>query len=812
MSIINTSESTEITTKLIPKLVFECKVPIENIKTDCSTSITKNKRVDILISNAKNNEKNFEKELLTIIEVKQDDAKILNIYDNSGNVDLAIKKLIDENLVKYGKNSNDIDYSKIKEKDWLNALIQGKWKAEKLNLNFFGVSNIKEVRFYHTNTLLPIIIKKNTSMVDKDGNVINKVVDEELKTFVSYQILNDLRKSITKDNRICDFTTLPYEEKNKKNSMTEQEFIMFLNRIHNEFYGKQLEGSKDYLGDIILTFIFFKYLEERLILLDKIDKYKNDGITLWSDWGKISVSATEKQKGKRIYDTITKELRNLKPNDNAEKDSMGEYKDGYEEEYRAFYDILVPIDKIPENEKGYKFVLEIYEELSGIGDKRKPLYLHGCDFDIYGAIYEKFKNKDQKRELGQYYTKRHISNVLAILTLRPYINDIICEIENKVKDSKKKGNKLKYSDYVEIIKKHYSKLKIIDPSCGTGGILTECYSYLSRQYIKILKRREKQIDDILKESMFTGIDKEPDCVEKAKLNMFFAGDGHTDIDYGSSLEPLNNQAIDFNEECSKNYWNVIISNPPYGQGQEYYFIKKYIKALQYGGRISLIIPNGVLENPSKFYTEFRKFIINNIKIESIISINRFAFAPYAKQKTYMLIGYKRNEQTIKELINEDILLQTDTNNERVEFNNLEDRIWCYIMDYDGFNLSDDRWPTNLTASQDGKPYFIHNDTYELTEKYLIGDDGDGNIIKINQIHIDGSYVGVKRKQQEKIEYILNKAKNIILHKDINEDNFWNILPEYYMRPYNPEYISMEELGNKVIEIENEVKSLGKNKF
>lgn len=804
MAEIYSSESTKIVTKLIPKLVFDCKIPIENIKTDCSTSKTLRKRVDILISDSHNSSVNFERELLTILEVKQDKAKILDIYDCSGEITEDINELIKENLVLYESNSSSLNYGNITEKEWFNALIQGKWKAQKLNLPFFGVSNTKEVRFYNTNTLKSIIIRRNISMINEEGIVENKIIEEAVNYLPIYSILRDLKSQITANNNVCDFTTLPYEEKRKKSSMTEQEFINLLNKIHNDFYGKQLEGSKDVLGDIILTFIFFKYLEERIILLNKIEKYNSDEIKLWSDWSKFQESDEDYQKGRKIYNCLKKELGNLEHNTFTDKDNTGEYLEGYEKEYRDFYDILINVDKIQTNRKSHEFILAIYEGLNG-KNTEKPLYLHECDFDIYGAIYEKFKNKNQKRELGQYYTKRHISKVFANLTLKPYVDSMKKEIQTKKVELERTGNEIIYNDLENIICDHYSKLKIIDPSCGTGGLLTECYSFLSIEYRKILNNRSKRIDGLLKSQIFTGIDKEPDCVEKTKLNMFFAGDGHTDIYHASSLEPLGYQKITFSTDCNKNKWNLIISNPPYGQGQEYMFIKKYIDALQYGGRLSLIIPNGVLENPSNFYTKFREYILQNIKIESIVSIPKFAFAPYAKQKTYMLIGYKRNKETIEQLTNETV--GEDNGLKIHNIKDLNDRIWFYIMDYDGFNLGDDRWETNLVSyNNQGNPYFLHNDSPELTEKYLIGDDGNGNINKINQIHIDGSLFGEKNLGDDE-NVILNKSTYLQLNNDIIKDKFWNLLPEYYMRPYKSEFTTIENVKNKISSLEEEIRNI-----
>ncbi|MCS4570140.1 SAM-dependent DNA methyltransferase [Clostridium perfringens] len=118
----------------------------------------------------------------------------------------------------------------------------------------------------------------------------------------------------------------------------------------------------------------------------------------------------------------------LNNKDDEIDENTKEYVDGYEKEYREFSSVLTNVSNIPQNKYGYKFLAKIYKELEGINTannkKEKSLYLHACNFDVYGSIYEKFKDKDEKEELGQYYTKRHISKVLAQITLKPYINKI----------------------------------------------------------------------------------------------------------------------------------------------------------------------------------------------------------------------------------------------------------------------------------------------------------------------------------------------------------------------------------------------------
>lgn len=305
--------------------------------------------------------------------------------------------------------------------------------------------------------------------------------------------------------------------------MNEKQFIDFLTRIHNEFYKNSLKGSKKYLGDIILTFLFFKYLEERVQLQGNVERYNDGSVKLWSEWVTKSQLISNKdddleKMGKKIKTCIDNQIKLLNNKDDEIDENTKEYVDGYEKEYREFSSVLTNVSNIPQNKYGYKFLAKIYKELEGINTannkKEKSLYLHACNFDVYGSIYEKFKDKDEKEELGQYYTKRHISKVLAQITLKPYINKIKKEINDLENQLKETGDKITPQQIIDIIIKNYKNIKIIDPSCGTGGLLTECYAYLEEEYKKILNGKHDYIEEILSKQMFTGLDIEEDCIKK----------------------------------------------------------------------------------------------------------------------------------------------------------------------------------------------------------------------------------------------------------------------------------------------------------
>jgi hypothetical protein len=362
-----------------------------------------------------------------------------------------------------------------------------------------------------------------------------------------------------------------------------------------------------------------------------------------------------------------------------------------------------------------------------------------------------------------------------------------------------------------------NKYRVCDPACGTGGLLTEGYNTIReniKQHYGGEVPREKDI--LLSKSVFYGNDIVAANVEKAKLNMFFAGDGHTNIKEVDSVKQLPKVTLADDTEG----YNDIIANPPYGNGSAWYkqhvtwmntkrhelvFVERMIKALKYGGKFGFVVPDGVLENPR--WQDFRERMLEQAKIEAIISVPVHAFAPYCKQKTYLIIGQRRAYDQISRLTEDKDFKQeaVDRNTiQRQKLSELNEKIWFYIIDFDGFANSDKRFPTDLSRVNDNNEIeFLHNDLFELREKYLIGDDGKGNIIKQDQIGLDGGKEGKLKGGKT----ILNKAGFFTLNKDITRKNWYVLLPETYLRPYEPKHISIEDFESEKKTIEKELKSL-----
>jgi type I restriction-modification system DNA methylase subunit len=281
----------------------------------------------------------------------------------------------------------------------------------------------------------------------------------------------------------------------------------------------------------------------------------------------------------------------------------------------------------------------------------------GCNFDLYGAVYESFADPKTKREFGQYYTSRHITSVLSEIMLRD---------ERLPRAS----------------------LKICDPACGTGGFLTEAYRVLLRNYTASGALQGQTLNKLRRET-FYGYDIKERNISLARINMCLAGDGHTNIAVtDDSLITL------LVEE-----YNYILTNVPYGvykgiaeegfyySGKKRYetlFVEKIVKALRPNGKAAIIIPDGVLESPS--LEDFRVHLLSEAEIEAVISLHPYVFRPYTTEKTYALILRKLSPQ------------------ERGKKS--KNPVYMYVLENDGFQKGDKRYPIKENDIPDLKAHYF----------------------------------------------------------------------------------------------------------
>ena len=612
--------------------------------------------------------------------------------------DLENEEQFVKNLVAYAEVK---DGCAVGDASWKDAIKQGKEKSKKLGLPYFIVTNCKSSIFYNRKTGKEISLNKNP-----------------LREFQTIDILRLIKNRLSKKPDLQDIktnvdsiSTISEAIFNKKlwELATIYRSINFRNNVHKI--------------DFTIGFVSLEFFEEKTILEGKKDESK----IYWSD--------CRGEKAETIVANLSQYITRLE----AETD------------FKEFKDLMEEVRKAISGESGKKALVSnedvklIYEVI----DSMNPL--HGCGFDLFGAVYEMFASSKEKKEFGEYFTRRHYAHVLAKLLLR---NE---EFFNKER-----------------------KFKILDPACGTGGFLTESFKVLLNSYetTNTLSRDAKKF---LEKECFYGVDVRGENISRTKLNMFLVGDGHTNM---------------FDDNTLKRKWkdekyNYIITNPPYGSGTikaetsavmsnrtEIAFLCKVIKLLADGGKACVILPDGVLENPS--LGKLRKEFLEKCDINAIVSLPKFAFAPYTKEKTYAVFFTKRNEVNTK--------FQKKP-------------IWMYIIDNDGLANSDKRFPTKLRNNRNG---WMHDEISGWVS--TTGDEMVG-VLEERWLACDDSKAKGTEWINEKGEKIkLRKGGNIAISK-ISDKTYYCLLPEYYLRPFEPHFMTFEQLTEEIKVIEKEIKGL-----
>lgn len=268
--------------------------------------------------------------------------------------------------------------------------------------------------------------------------------------------------------------------------------------------------------------------------------------------------------------------------------------------------------------------------------------------------------------------------------------------------------------------------------------------------------------------------------------MFLVGDGHVHIYENDSLI-----GWDLENLWNKNMFDYIMTNPPMGQydGEanindfkftnerryELLFTERIVDVVKYGQEIAMVINDGALEAPSRM--TFRNKVLRNCDIYAIISLPKFAFAPYTKEKTYILFMQKKQERVIGEI--------------------QKFPIWHFIIDYDGYANSDKRYKTKY-----------HDDIPELEEKFDAA-IRHAKTYSVDRAKFENGRFHFERdvNDREKGEGLYGKKYGYIEPEKINEDSFYNLLSEFHLRPIIVEKISEEYLDMKLAEIKSQLRDL-----
>lgn len=273
--------------------------------------------------------------------------------------------------------------------------------------------------------------------------------------------------------------------------------------------------------------------------------------------------------------------------------------------------------------------------------------------------------------------------------------------------------------------------KICDPACGTAGFLISSAEFIRSKYENVMTSEQW---DHFAGDMFSGFDMDKTMLRISAMNLMLHSITTPTIEYRDSVSKTNDIAEEY---------DIILANPPFSgtidkEGvsddlkrvcnttkTELLFIALFLRMLKKGGRCACIVPDGVLFGTTKAHQSLRKELIENHKLQAVISMPSGVFKPYSGVSTAVLVFTKTGAGGT-------------------------DKVWFYDMKADGFSLDDKRNPVTENDIPDILARF-HNLAGETsrarTEQSFFVPKSE-----IEQNNYDLSINRYKEVVHEKIEY------------------------------------------------------------
>lgn len=282
---------------------------------------------------------------------------------------------------------------------------------------------------------------------------------------------------------------------------------------------------------------------------------------------------------------------------------------------------------------------------------------------IINSMHIKEQNRDTKGDLyeyllselktagknGQFRTPRHIIKMM-IEMVDPKVGDVIC-----------------------------------DPACGTAGFLINSYYHILRkntspEFIKMDEEGNEynfkgdKLDEnqweFLKENTLYGYDFDQTMIRISMMNLMMHGINDPQIDQVNTLSTRYNEI---------NKYDIVLANPPFKGSidksdindnftnnttkTEILFLELMYNMLVNGGKCAVIVPQGVLFGSTRAHKGIRKKMLEDCRLDAVISMPSGVFKPYAGVSTAVLL-FTKGESTRK--------------------------VWFYDMESDGYTLDDKR--------------------------------------------------------------------------------------------------------------------------
>lgn len=362
----------------------------------------------------------------------------------------------------------------------------------------------------------------------------------------------------------------------------------------------------------------------------------------------VKIRYERKHKGEELF---TRNVLFLLKNSylaTASNDSLPFYRHLFEETKKDFAkdDLFEQNDTFQIREASFEAIIEKLESYN----------LSKTSDDVKGIAFESFLGRTFRGELGQFFTPRKIVDFM-VEAMDPQEGELIC-----------------------------------DPCCGSGGFLIRAFEYVKAKIecdSKGVNGRSlgARIHELSHNCIF-GVDANPRMARTAKMNMIMHGDGHGGVHHHDGLLNVNG--------IFENHFDVILTNPPFGSrvdrsqtiseadkffdkkkiafyikryGRAYsnslkqvndhigtslldlyevgkysgltevLFVERCLKLLKPGGRMGIVLPEGVLNNAN--LDAVREIFEGMARIILIVSLPQDVFAASGATVKPSLVFFRR---------------------------------------------------------------------------------------------------------------------------------------------------------------------------
>lgn len=394
-------------------------------------------------------------------------------------------------------------------------------------------------------------------------------------------------------------------------------------RCHDYIYGN--EGRKKDAFWQLLNLIFCKIYDEKCMMLpsESGESYRRQ---FWV--GLKERNTPEGQKA--VADRIKKVFKKLKENN-------------------VFSEVFEGNETIGLTDRGLAIIASELAKYSFLN----------ASVDVKGMAYETIVSNTLKQESGQFFTPRNVIKAMV-----------------EMMDPK-------------------ADMRVLDPACGSGGFLVMVLDHVRKEMTKEIypdlegpkleaKYNSPEINMMVKEyaeKYIYGFDFDPDLKKAARMNMVMAGDGHANIFHVNSLgypksdnieelkkiqDSVNNSIAGdsgFEYEDARGKFDLIFTNPPFGAKVEVdpdiskdYYLSQYSKApevlfieacynyLKEGGRMGIVLPDGILGNPNTL--KVREWILAKFKLLASVDLPVETFLPQVGVQASLLFLQKKTQEEI----------------------------------------------------------------------------------------------------------------------------------------------------------------------